>query len=605
MPGFDDPEDWDQFWEEPVADLDVGFLHDEVDVPPELLPSVAAAVVAPPAAVVPLSPPAAVDAVLVPVLPESLSPGSEPARKRLRTKQAVPGLSPSSSSQSSSSDRTTDGDGDGARVVRWSDATSRWEGMAHRHKWLWVYRKFQYWLKKALEDVDHGEGANEEEQSILRVGGQKWARAPRSEKNKVIHIFLQRSAAPECVLEFAAEAWPEAAESGAWLYSRTILFTWQGPWGEVDLPTDLRQRAIGESLSPSYLEDVVEYLRKDADVMGTWERFQKHSAKLEVFLQCEEVGLSFEVCTRTLQEAGKVRVHAHGFYKKNGKMYLASKTPAVFEGSVPNKSCSFMGTQTNRGSGGFAGLYYVLAPKLGSVFTACEQQPYRDFPVSPEWIFNLVQAEKMEYTEARRELVRCGKGLVRRLGDLERWKQARCQLRLEKKVQRVQDVIRSRDCTFRSLPRVDAWLRKYSSHEQNIMDRKKLLVLAGPTGVGKTKYVRSLFKRNEVLELNAANLQCMCIPGFDPEVHRCILWDEARAKLIAENRKVFQMPAAFVDIGHSPTGRDIVHVYLNDAVSIVCSNKWEEDVAALSEGDRAWVEANTIVVTVTTPLWNA
>ena len=94
------------------------------------------------------------------------------------------------------------------------------------------------------------------------------------------------------------------------------------------------------------------------------------------------------------------------------------------------------------------------------------------------------------------------------------------------------------------------------------------------------------------------------VAGFDPSVHRAILFDEASVQLVLCNRKAFQMPAGFVDVGHSPTGRDIVHLWPNDAVSIVCSNKWEEEVAELERpSDKEWLDGNCVVYKVETPLW--
>ena len=58
---------------------------------------------------------------------------------------------------------------------------------------------------------------------------------------------------------------------------------------------------------------------------------------------------------------------------------------------------------------------------------------FRDFPVDPSWVFNMVEAGKLGYAEARTELVRAGKGLTRRLADLECWHRDRCEIQVRER----------------------------------------------------------------------------------------------------------------------------------------------------------------------------
>ena len=106
-----------------------------------------------------------------------------------------------------------------------------------------------------------------------------------------------------------------------------------------------------------------------------------------------------------------------------------------------------------------------------------------------------------------------------------------------------------------------------------------------------------------VLELNAANVEYVTLSGFDASLHRCFLWDEALPKLVTTNRKVFQHPACWVDLGHSPTGQHVVNVLLNDCCSVCATNSWCSVVEKLCEEDQAWRAANVVVCVVSVPLW--
>ena len=137
------------------------------------------------------------------------------------------------------------------------------------------------------------------------------------------------------------------------------------------------------------------------------------------------------------------------------------------------------------------------------------------------------------------------------------------------------------------------------------LQRRKILVLEGESGLGKTEFVKRLFGSDKTLELNCAN--CGVNPDlrrFDLDQHQCVLFDEGTVEMVASNRKLFQAPASWVDMGHSPTGRDVYHVFLNDAVLVISSNRWSERVNQLAlQSDRDWVEENQVLVVVTAPMY--
>ena len=165
----------------------------------------------------------------------------------------------------------------------------------------------------------------------------------------------------------------------------------------------------------------------------------------------------------------------------------------------------------------------------------------------------------MDYAEAKYELIRCGKGLVRRLADLECWHNHKQEGLVREMVSAAQAACRSQLRAFPRWPLVDAWLAEVMRPWQC---RKRCLVLQGPSRTGKTEFVRGLFPLGIVLELDCANLNNICLDGFDCLRHRAILWDETSALLVSNNRKVFQHPLCEVDLGHSPTGQHVRRYFL-------------------------------------------
>ena len=248
-------------------------------------------------------------------------------------------------------------------------------------------------------------------------------------------------------------------------------------------------------------------------------------------------------------------------------------------------------------------MYYCVAPKIGQVFSHSTKKPFKDFQVDGDWVMNLLSQEKMELGVAKLQVFRTTKNLVRRFADLDKYSQLAEQYRMEAHVERAQAHFEGLKRPFKRLPQVHAFLRKYVNNREPVA-RKKILILDGPSGVGKTEFVRSLFTSASLLEINAGDMSVVCLPGFNQTTTRAILWDECRAELVAKNRKIFQHSCCWVDIGHSPTAQHVRRIYLNDCVSIVASNRWNEDVEALrSPSDREWLRKNTVVVSCARPLW--
>ena len=137
-----------------------------------------------------------------------------------------------------------------------------------------------------------------------------------------------------------------------------------------------------------------------------------------------------------------------------------------------------------------SGMYYVVAPKIGQVFSFSTKEPFKQFAVDGDWIMNLLQGGKITTAKARVELIKTAKNLVRRMADLEKYVALKEEDETQDRIKSVQKAIGGLQRPFRKVPRVTAFLRKYVTDREPIA-RKKILVLDGPSGLGKTEYVSS------------------------------------------------------------------------------------------------------------------
>jgi hypothetical protein len=404
---------------------------------------------------------------------------------------------------------------------------------------------------------------------------------------------VEYTSAPAFVKSFAYRQWdPEKAiKPRLALDSMNVLLTYQGDWGLIDLSPGKLQ---------GYSEDqITEYVDELSCVDEICHRFQLHSKALADRCHVSSWACGVEICFRTWEEKGQLRLHGHLFMRGDRSRVRCEDQEALsFMSVLPHLRDTLWGKATSRCC--WAGAYYTLAPKIGAIHRGGPLKPNHDFPVNPDWIFGMIEGSKMSYRSARSELIACGKSCARRLNDLDCWHRNKQEALISARVEAVQKAMRSLLKPFPRWPIVDQWLHQVT---QPCQPRKSCLVLYGPSRVGKTEFVRALFQIGSVLELNCAGLTSICLHGFDCQTHKCLLWDEASPKLVADNRKVFQHSVCKVDLGQSPTGQHVVNYFLNDCCSIITSNSWHEDVARLPVADQAWLASNMVIFNVSQPLW--
>ena len=88
-------------------------------------------------------------------------------------------------------------------------------------------------------------------------------------------------------------------------------------------------------------------------------------------------------------------------------------------------------------------MYYIQCPKIGMVFHYASAQAFIACPVSGDWVFGLLSSMKMTEEGARKELIKVGKDIVRRMGDLDKLTSLRRDERVEARVKHVKSVIES------------------------------------------------------------------------------------------------------------------------------------------------------------------
>ena len=139
--------------------------------------------------------------------------------------------------------------------------------------------------------------------------------------------------------------------------------------------------------------------------------------------------------------------------------------------------------------------------------------------------------------------------------------------------------------------------------------RQKLFVVTGPSRMGKSEYLKAKLRRTSTggpCEVLTVNVMSVLDPDLKP--YRClkhgsILFDEGSPDLVQRHRDLFQAPRHDITLGNSATSCYTYSVNLWRVRLVLTANGWYDQLAELKPADREWVIANTVVLSVTEPMW--
>ena len=252
----------------------------------------------------------------------------------------------------------------------------------------------------------------------------------------------------------------------------------------------------------------------------------------------------------------------------------------------------------------WAAFFYCTVEKLGRVFTASSRRPFKDFAVQPNWVLNLRQCQKITDEQAREYLASCVGGAGRCMADINAMAEEQQRRAYRRQVEETELVLNKTLKTSKTFPAVTTWLQQYETVKQ----RYKFLVLTGASGLGKTMFARTLAApRKQTLELNCAGDNEPDLRAYRLESHDVIIFDEMKAHIILKQKKLFQCSNSIIELGCSTTNCHAYRVLVHRKKFVVASNTWDEELEQVRMSrvsDAEWLEANSVVLHVTEPMWD-
>ena len=127
----------------------------------------------------------------------------------------------------------------------------------------------------------------------------------------------------------------------------------------------------------------------------------------------------------------------------------------------------------------------------------------------------------MSTRSARDELVASANRLTAHLPNIDKLMTELAAVELREKIARKEELFAKQRQPFKCIRPVELLVADLEVPRE----RRKFLVLDGPSRTGKTQFIMSLFGRESTLEVNAADEESPALQTFDYKKHRCILLD--------------------------------------------------------------------------------
>jgi hypothetical protein len=322
-----------------------------------------------------------------------------------------------------------------------------------------------------------------------------------------------------------------------------------------------------------------------------------HTVSITQTWPCED-----KVCKDTWYIHGEVQIHFHAFFDCPSYLTLFShdftfwiQKPMLSDYAHGQRSGRSQQTATNQGK------YYMLAPKIGQLYSLGDQKPHVHFEVPAMYVHKLWILNKVTDDVAKSEYLKCKINCKQNIDNLEYVCKLSKEHELTVRMAKVTAELKTSQLKSIYVREVEEiWDPQFWTTQE----RYKFLVLAGKSCTGKTRYIMNRFPTGDVLELNCRNCDEPDLRKADN--YKVILLDECRLTSVLAIKKVIQAGNSICSLASTQSQMYAYSIYVHAKRFVICSNTWTDELAKLAKHDPAeaqWILDNQVLVIVDRPLY--
>jgi len=443
-----------------------------------------------------------------------------------------------------------------------------------------------------------------------------WKKTSKEQKSEVLASLLSSTQLPHGLARYGQELqkeWATGNEHGeiseklrTYKGSGTMM-TYQGPWSCIEhaAASDKLQGVsydeLGKYQKQLLTQELCGMMRESKQCQSLWSRFQEHVNGVRQKYALKRSSCAMELNMETTVQTGVPHIHFHWMFDCLGQTVKITNNRLSFESVLPYKS-----TESARARGRSCkkafdqGHYYLMVPKVSGVFRLATHQANKEYPVSAEWVTSLWQQDKITAEVAMAQYIETKRHVQKYLENLQYQERAYKNLELQRQKDLVTAQLAQKLLKPKIIPAVQ---QHFLPQFQSAQFRRKFLILDGPSRMGKTLYASQLHGPKCTLEVNCANTLEPDLRTYDPTVHKTILFDEGSSQMVLRHKKLFQGPHCDVAMASSNTNCYSYNVWVYGCYLVITSNRWKTEVEQLPRCDSDWLEANSVYVYVSEPLY--
>ena len=331
---------------------------------------------------------------------------------------------------------------------------------------------------------------------------------------------------------------------------------------------------------------------------AVWTDFERFTSGLADRLGAR----AWAACLEESEEPGRKHLHSYYFWTDGKGVRFRNLDTFAFQDVTPRADvCRGAAQDRFNRTAALRGFYYVALKKRGTLEAAANYHAWIDYFPKAQWVTAWWNQHKLTHEQYLEVSVRLRSGHAARKAEVESVVADERRFSLKRRRQEALELLAKRRRGFKPRPeQVRRWLASFDEPDW----RYSMLVLVGPSKMGKSEWAKDMRGVEKTLLIDCQNAEHPDLADYDPDRHAAVIFDEISGPdFVLRNKKLLQGHVDGARLGQSPTQRFAHQVMLWRVPLVLTCNHWDPAADDLHPSDLDWLEQNCVVQTVSDPVW--